>query len=250
MLTTDEKNRYFRQLILPAFGEENQLKLKAAKVLVIGAGGLGSSALFYLASSGIGTIGIVDNDSVEISNLQRQILHFTNDIGVKKTESARLKLTALNPNVEIKIHNLFFNESNADGIIQAYDFVLDCTDNFETKILINSFCVKNKKPFCHAGVLEYQGQLMTIIPHETACYKCVFEDEPPVNNSKAIIGVVPGIIGVLQAAEAIKFILNLGDLLTDTLLVYDFLNADFRKIKVKKNDSCEVCGENLVPPLL
>ena len=241
-LNADEKNRYFRQLILPDFGEEKQLKLKAAKVLVIGAGGLGSSAIFYLASTGIGTIGIVDNDKVEISNLQRQILHFSSDIGIKKIESAKMKISDLNPSIDIKIYDAFFDEHKADEIIKKYDFVLDCTDNFASKNFINSVCVKQNKPFSHAGVLEYQGQVMTIIPHKTACYKCLFSDEPPVNNSKAIIGVVPGIVGILQAAEAIKFFLNLGDLLTDSLLVYDFLRADFRKIKIKKNDGCSVCG--------
>ena len=243
MLNIDEKNRYFRQLILPNFGEENQLKLKAAKVLVIGAGGLGSSVLFHLASSGIGTIGIVDNDCVEISNLQRQILHFTSDISIKKTESAARKLKDLNPSVDIKIYDTFFDESNAAEILKDYDFVLDCTDNFASKVLMNSVCVQHKKPFCHAGVLEYQGQLMTVIPSVTACYKCVFTEQPPVNISKAIIGAVPGIVGTLQAAEAIKFVLGLGDLLTDSLLVYDFLKADFRKIKVKKNEKCDVCGK-------
>jgi molybdopterin/thiamine biosynthesis adenylyltransferase len=242
MLNLDEKNRYFRQLILPDFGEKNQLKLKKAKVLVIGAGGLGSSAIFYLSASGVGTIGIVDNDSVEISNLQRQILHFTRDIGIKKTESAEKKLKNLNPNINIKTYQLFFDESTADEIIKDYDFVLDCTDNFDSKIFINSVCIKHKKPFCHAGILEYQGQIMTIIPNETACYKCVFSEQPPVNNSKAVIGVVPAIIGALQAGEAIKFILNLGDLLTDKILVYDFLRSDFRKINVKKNLRCEVCS--------
>jgi molybdopterin/thiamine biosynthesis adenylyltransferase len=238
MLTNQDKLRYARNLLLPNFGESSQQKLKQSKVLVIGTGGLGSAALYYLAAAGIGNIGIIDFDVVDISNLQRQILHSTNDLGRKKVDSASEKLKALNPEINIKTYDFFFDQ---EIILEDYDIVLDCTDNFTSKKFINQACVKLKKPLIHAGILEYSGQIMTIIPNETACYNCVFDEEPPVNPSKAVIGAVAGILGILQAAEAIKYLTGLGDLLTNKLFVYDFLKTDFRKIEIKKNKGCSVC---------
>jgi molybdopterin-synthase adenylyltransferase len=242
-LTDKQKQRYARNLVLPDFGEIGQEKLLNAKVLVIGAGGLGSPAIFYLASAGIGTIGIIDGDVVEISNLQRQILHFTDDINNIKVESAKEKIKKLNPDINIKTYNEIFNKTNADKILKDYDFVLDCTDNIESKFFINDACVANNKPFSHAGISEFEGQLITIIPGETACYRCIFHSEPKGFIKKlGVPGFVPGVVGTIQATEAVKFILGIGTLLTNTILKYNSLTMDFRKIQVKRNVECCSCG--------
>ncbi|MFC1485007.1 ThiF family adenylyltransferase [bacterium] len=238
----NEKKRYHRNIILPNFGEKGQEKLRRAKVLIIGIGGLGSPAALYLAANGVGTIGLVDNDSVDISNLQRQILHFSSDLKIKKVESAEQKLKNLNQNVTIKKYATTFDKKNASQIIEGYDFVLDCADNFESKLLINKTCIKSQIPFSHAGISEYKGQLITILPKKTACYKCAFPLDPPQNNNKAVLGVVPGVVGILQATEAIKYITNIGKLNTDKLLIYDSVSMDFRKVKVRKKETCAHCG--------
>lgn len=241
------KERYLRHLMLEDVGESGQKKLGNAKVLVIGAGGLGSPVCLYLAAAGIGRIGILDYDIVEISNLQRQILHATSDIGKAKIASAQYKMNNLNPNVVVDTYFEKLTTNNALTILQKYDFIIDATDNFAGKFLINDACVLLEKPFSHAGVLKYRGQTMTVLPHKSACFACAF-DEPPSKELNSIFraglfGVVPGIIGCIQASEAIKYILNLGELLTNTLLTMDIKTMDFRKVAIKQDLHCRICGK-------
>ncbi len=241
------KERYLRHLMLEDVGEEGQKKLTHAKVLVIGAGGLGSPVCLYLAAAGVGRIGILDYDIVEISNLQRQILHATSDIGKAKITSAQIKMNNINPNIIIDTYFEKLTIDNAMPILQNYDFIVDATDNFASKFLINDACVLLSKPFSHAGVLKYRGQTMTIVPHESACFACAF-DEPPAKELNTIFraglfGVVPGIIGCIQASEAIKYILNIGELLTNTLLTMDIKTMEFRKVPIKQDMQCRVCAK-------
>lgn len=245
-MNSNQIERYSRQISL--FGSAGQENLFSAKILVIGAGGLGSPATFYLAAAGIGKIGIVDGDKVDLSNLQRQILHSTDNLNQNKADSARKTLNSLNPDVKIITYNEKATSSNIKDIIrdQNYNFILDCTDNFESKFLINDACVELKKPFTHAGILHYGGQLMTYLPEKSACYRCVF-DEPPPNQifsaREGIFNVAAGIIGTLQASEALKFFLGVGNLLTNCLLTYNALNSEFRKVKIPRNKNCKICGE-------
>lgn len=229
------------------FGTRGQEKLFSGKVLVIGAGGLGSPATFYLAAAGVGQIGIVDGDKVDLSNLQRQILHATKDLNRCKVDSAKETLTALNPDAKIFTYNERAITDNIKDIIndRNYDFVLDCTDNFEAKFLINDACVKLKKSFTHAGILHYGGQLMTCLPSQSACYRCVFEEPPPAETfgREGIFNTVAGVIGTLQAAEALKYFLGVGELLTDCLLTYDALTARFRRVKISRNKNCRTCSK-------
>lgn len=248
-LTEEQNKRYSRQLVMKEIGVSGQEKLLSSKVLVIGAGGLGSPALMYLASAGVGTIGIVDGDVVDISNLQRQVIHTFDDIGKSKVESAGDKILKLNSDVRVKNYKTYVTSENILNLIEDYDFVLDCTDNFESKFLINDYCVKAEKPFCHAGVVGFEGQLMTCVPHKSPCYRCVFE-EPPKNGDVPLpkeIGVVSaacGVIGSLQAMEAINFILNKDNLLIGYMLIYNALDASFRKIKLpKQNPNCKACAK-------
>jgi len=240
-----QSNRYSRQISLSEIGLKGQKKLLSARVLVIGAGGLGSPACLYLAATGIGTIGIVDDDRVELSNLQRQIVHSTSDVGCRKTDSAFNKLSTLNPDIKIRKYNQRLNVSNAARIIRSYDFVIDATDNFETKFLIADICHKTGKPYSHGGVFRFIGQTMTVIPGKTACYRCIFE-QPPEDADNSIpqgpLGTVPGVIGTIQATEAIKYILGIGRLLTNHMLVYDSLGMNFRIIDMKQNKYCPLCG--------
>ncbi len=235
--------RYSRQILLQEINASGQKKLINSKILIIGLGGLGSPAAFYLTAAGIGRLGIVDSDKVELSNLQRQILHFSTDIGILKTVSAKNKLTKLNPNTTVIPYNLRITDKNIRSIIKDYDFILDCTDNFETKFLINDICVEMSKPFSHAGVIGFQGQTMTFVPGK-ACYRCIFKSPPEDTASCAeagILGTVAGIIGLVQATEAIKYILNTGKLLSNTILTFDALEFNFSKIKISKNPNC-VCN--------
>ena len=247
-LTDEQSKRYSRQLVIKEIGESGQLRLLSSSVLVIGAGGLGSPALMYLASAGVGTIGIADGDDVDISNLQRQIIHTVNDIGKAKVISAKEKINRINPDVEVKTYKTYVNSENITNLISDYDFVLDCTDNFESKFLINDYCVKAEKPFCHAGVVGFEGQLMTYIPHKSPCYRCIFEEVPndgdvPLPKEIGVISAACGVIGSLQAIEAIKFLLSSGELLCGYMLIYNALSAGFRKIKLPKhNPNCSACS--------
>lgn len=251
MAMTDEQiERYSRHIILKEVGAKGQRKLLNAKVLIIGAGGLGAPAAMYLAAAGVGHIGIVDADEVDLSNLQRQVIHTTQDLGKAKVKSAKETMVAINPDVEVTTYRMFVDASNIQELIRDYDFIIDGTDNFPAKFLINDACVIEKKPFSHAGIIRFQGQLMTYVPGEGPCYRCVFKNPPPKDavptcKQAGVIGAMAGTIGTLQAMEAIKYIIGKGDLLTGYLLTYDALKMEFRKIKLpKETKNCEVCGEN------
>lgn len=236
-MNNEQLDRYSRNILVKEIGFEGQKKLLSSKVLIVGAGGLGSPAAMYLAAAGIGTIGIADNDNVSLSNLQRQILHPTENLGKDKTVSAKETINKINPDVNVNIYSTFISSKNITDIIKEYDFIIDAVDNFETKFLINDACVINKKAFCHAGVVGFGGQLMTYVPGKSICYRCVFKEPPKEDcvqscRQNGILGAVAGVIGTLQAVEAIKYILNIGELLTGYLLVYDGLKADFRKVKL------------------
>ena len=248
-LSEEEKKRYARQLILKKFGEKGQLALKKSSVLVIGSGGLGSPICFYLAAAGVGHLGIADFDVVDDSNLQRQILHNTQDIGVMKVESAKNKLSALNPFIKIETFEEKVTAENIVDLINKFDFIIDGTDTFDSKYLINDACVMVGKPYSHGSVMQYDGQAMTVIPKKTACFRCVFEKKPeagsvPNASDVGVLGAVPGIVGSLQAVEAIKYIIGEGELLTDRLLIHDSLNMIFQTVKIKRNLKCPVCGDN------
>jgi len=248
-LTEQQIQRYSRHIILEEIGGEGQEKLLASKVLVIGLGGLGSPASLYLAAAGIGTIGIMDADNVDLTNLQRQIIHHTDDVGRKKVVSAKNKILAINPDITVKTYQQRAMAANVREIIREYDFVIDGTDNFPAKFLINDACYFEKVPFSHAGILRFEGQLMTVLPGRSACYRCVFAAPPPAGavsscSQAGVLGVLAGVIGSLQATEAVKCLLGIGDLLTDTLLTYSALTMDFRKISLKRNPNCPICGKN------
>ncbi|MHC4265688.1 MAG: HesA/MoeB/ThiF family protein [Planctomycetota bacterium] len=247
-LNEQQIERYSRNIILKEIGGAGQEKLLSSRVLIIGAGGLGSSSALYLAAAGIGTMGIVDSDKVELTNLHRQIIYNTSDIGEEKVVSAEKRIKALNPDVNINVYNLRLRAENISPVIRDYDFIIDGTDNFPSKFLINDACYFEKIPFCHAGVLTFYGQLLTVIPGQTTCYRCIFKEPPPANavpscSQAGILGVLPGVIGSLQATEAIKYLLDLGDPLTDTLLNYNALTMKFRKTELKPNPKCPLCGE-------
>lgn len=246
-LKKEQMERYKRHILLKNIGVEGQKKIIEGKVIIIGAGGLGSPVSLYLSAAGVGTIGIVDPDSVDLSNLQRQVIHFTEDINIAKIKSAALKMKAINPEVKIKTYHEYVKADNIIEIIRGYDFVVDCTDNFSTKFLINDACISEKIPYSHGGILEYKGQAMTIIPGKTACYRCVFDKPPSITipaSQFGVLGAIAGILGSIQATEALKFLLKEGQLLTDILLSFDALNMNFKKIKFRKRKNCAVCGEN------
>lgn len=251
--TPDQMRRYERHFSLSGVGFQGQLKLRDAKVLVVGAGGLGSPALLYLASAGVGTLGVADGDEVDLTNLQRQVIHFTDDVGKLKTLSAKEKIAALNPDVKVVEHREFLNASNIAGVIAGYDFVVEGCDNFATKFLVNDACVLARKPFSHAGMLRFEGQTFTYVPGDgkspgSRCYRCLFREPPPVGSvpncaDAGILGMLPGILGSIQAAEAVKYFLGLGDLLTDRLLIFDALAMRFREIRGGRDPGCPVCGD-------
>ncbi len=246
-LTKEQIERYSRHIILERVGGAGQEKLLESSVLIVGAGGLGSPAGLYLAAAGIGTIGIVDADRVDLTNLQRQIIHYTADVGREKVVSAADKIKALNPDVAVKTYRQWAKADNFRQIIREYDFVIDGTDNFAAKFLVNDACYFERKPFSHAGILRFDGQLMTVIPGRTACYRCVFHSPPPPGSvpscsQAGVLGVLAGVIGSLQATEAIKFLLGIGELLTDTLLSYSGLTMEFRKKQLRRNPDCPLCG--------
>lgn len=248
-LTEEQIERYSRHLMLEQVGGAGQEKLLSSKVLIVGAGGLGSPAALYLAAAGVGTIGIVDADKVELTNLHRQIIHHTSDLGVEKVKSAETKMRAINPDVIVRTYHRRAKADNIREIIREYNFVIDATDNFAAKFLINDACYFEKIPFSHAGVLRFDGQLITVLPGETTCYRCIFNAPPPVgavppSSQAGLLGVLPGVIGTLQATEAIKYLLRIGDLLTNTLLTYNVLTMEFRKVRFKRNPNCPLCGPN------
>ncbi len=246
MLTNDQEKRYNRQLIINDIGRAGQQKLLKAKILIIGAGGLGSPAILYLAAAGVGTIGVADRDKVELSNLQRQIIHKTSDINHPKVNSAQNSVIDLNPDVKVITYETKVGIENLTTIAANYDFVIDATDNFTSKFVINDVCVAQEKAYSHAGVLNFLGQTFTYSPGNT-CLRCFIKEPPgkgdtPDPAEEGIIGFVPGIMGSIQAGEAIRFILKAGSLLTDRLLYFDSLNMNFRNITLKRDKSCPACG--------
>lgn len=247
-LTKNQIERYSRHIKLEEIGEAGQEKLINSRILVIGAGALGSSCLLYLAGAGIGTIGIADQDVVSLSNLQRQIIHTTEGVGESKLESAKKAMLALNPEINIILHEGFVTGANINEIISDYDFIIDCTDNFTSKFLINDACVLNKKPYCHAGVLRFGGQLMTYVPGKGPCLRCILGDIPNEADSigsetLGIMGAIAGIVGCYEALEAIKYLTNTGELLTGKLSVIDGLTMNHKQIKLPAtNPDCPLCN--------
>ena len=241
MLTEEERERYDRQIRIREIGEEGQEKLKRAKVIIAGSGGLGSPAAIYLAVAGVGTIGIVDYDRVELSNLNRQILHWDKDIGRSKVDSAIEKLSQLNQGVKIEAMEETINEANISRLVAGFDLIVDGLDSLPTRYLLNRAAIENNIPFIHGTVYGFEGRAMTIIPGKTACLKCVYRGLIPPGKCPAI-GVIPAVIGCIQATEVIKYIMGIGKLLTNRLLVYDGLTMKFTELTVKRDPNCEHCG--------
>jgi adenylyltransferase/sulfurtransferase len=249
-LSEAQFERYARHLVLDEVGEEGQQKLLQSRVLVIGAGGLGSPLLLYLAAAGVGALGVVDNDHVDLSNLQRQIIHATESVGVPKVESARRTLAHINPEVKIETHALRLDENNAAALVGQYDLVADGSDNFATRYLLNDVCYRLKKPLIGAALSPFDGQLSTFKaylgpPHP--CYRCLFREPPPPDSvprceTAGILGVIAGVMGTLQATEVLKELLGIGESLSGTLLVYDALRTGFHSIKLPRDPDCPTCG--------
>jgi len=245
-LTKHHRERFRHQITIPEFGETGQTRLLRSRVLIVGLGGLGSPALYYLAACGVGEIGIMDADRVELSNLQRQILHGDEDIGKEKTLSARESIMRLRPDIRLILYPFRITAANASEIIDRYDFVIEATDNFDSKFLINDVCVGLGKPYSHAGIAGMCGQTMTVVPGKGPCFRCVFDEIPTPGTVKTpsetgVFGTVPGIFGVIQATEAIKYLINRGSLLTGRLLTWDALSMTFREIKLPQDLRCNVC---------
>lgn len=246
-LSPEQRRRYDRHVILDGFGRKAQLQLLQSKVLIVGVGGLGSPAAMYLAAAGVGHIGLVDGDFVSVTNLQRQVLYTSNDTGHPKTEVAAERLKAMNPDVEVTIHDTFLNEQNALELIGAYDFVVEGTDNFSSKYLVNDACVMLGKGFVIGGINRFAGQVMTHMPG-TACYRCLFPEPPAIADVETcsmvgVLGPLAGIIGTVQATEAIKCLTDVGKPLTDCLLTLDALTMEWRRFDMKKDDGCALCGK-------
>jgi molybdopterin/thiamine biosynthesis adenylyltransferase/rhodanese-related sulfurtransferase len=250
VLNPEQRNRYSRHLLLPEVGEEGQLKLLDAKVLLLGAGGLGSPAALYLAAAGVGTIGIIDMDVVDESNLQRQILHNIDRIGDRKVDSAKKTLTALNPDVNVVAHDTRLGADNVIELLSQYDLVVDGADNFPSRYLLNDASLKTGTPVVHGSIFRFEGQATVFKPYDGPCYRCFIPEPPPAELAPScaeagVLGVLPGIIGSIQAMEAIKLILDLGESLSGRLLVYDALEEDFRKYKINRDPNCPACS---LPP--
>ena len=248
MLTQDEEARYARQIIIPEIGREGQRKLKSSKILIVGAGGLGSPAAMYLACAGVGTIGLVDEDSVSLSNLQRQILYDLDSVGTKKVESAKRTLRRLNPNVNVVTYNERLAKERAENIIAGYDLVVDAVDNLETRYLVNDTCVALKKPLVEAGVMRFDGMILTILPGRGPCFRCVFPSHPPQDvfgkaGEMGIFGAIPGIVGCMEALEAVKVILGIGEPLVGRLLLFSGLDMTWHEIKASPDQNCPVCNK-------
>ncbi|MDQ6661461.1 MAG: molybdopterin-synthase adenylyltransferase MoeB [Chloroflexota bacterium] len=248
-LTEAQAKRYSRHLLVPEVGEEGQIKLLDSRVLLIGAGGLGSPAAYYLAAAGVGTIGIIDADVVDDSNLQRQILHNTERIGQYKAESARQTIEALNPDVKVITHIERLDETNVARIIADYDVILDGTDNFPTRYLLNDAALLAGKPVVHGSVFRFEGQLTVFKPYEGPCYRCLYPEPPPAELAPScaeagVLGVLPGIIGILQATETLKLLLEIGEPLVGRLLMYDALSGEFNELRLYRDPNCPACGEH------
>jgi molybdopterin/thiamine biosynthesis adenylyltransferase len=246
----EQITRYSRHILLQDIGVEGQEKINAGKALIVGAGGLGSPVALYLAAAGVGTLGIIDGDVVDLSNLQRQIIHFTEDVNKPKVLSAKEKINRLNPDVNVLTYQTFLTSENAFEIIKEYDFIIDGTDNFPVKFLINDACVLAKKPFSHGGILRFDGQTMTYVPG-TACYRCLFHSPPPPNavptcSQAGVLGAIAGMLGTIQAAEALKYLTGSGELLTDKLLSFNAKTMAFRTVKTKRSEKCPICGSQKV----
>lgn len=248
MLTVEQKRRYNRHLILDGIGPEGQQRLLDARVLIVGAGGLGSPVALYLAAAGVGTLGIADGDMVSVTNLQRQVIHRTEDVGRPKVDSAEDRIHALNPDVRVIKYDEYLTEDTLLDIVRQYDFIIDGTDNFAIKYLINDACVMAGKAFCMGGINRYQGQLMTHVPG-TACYRCLFPEPPAQQEVETcsmvgVLGSIAGICGTLQATEAIKYIVGTGTLLTNALLTFDALTMQFHRFEFGHDSNCAMCGEH------
>ena len=248
-LTPDQRRRYSRHLLLPEVGEAGQQKLLAAQELLVGAGGLGSPAALYLAAAGVGTLGVVDADTVDDSNLQRQVIHTTDRVGMPKVESARLTIGALNPDVRVIEHELLLTKENVLDLFARYDVILDGTDNFATRYLINDACVLLKKPNVHGSIFRFEGQATTFLAGEGPCYRCLFPEPPPPELAPScaeagVLGLLPGTIGLIQATDVAKLILGVGEPLVGRLLTYDALGTTFRELKLSRDPQCPMCGPN------
>src|SRR5579864_9314132 len=248
-LSQSEVARYSRHLIMPEVGMEGQKKLKAAKILLIGAGGLGSPLGLYLAAAGVGRIGLVDFDVVDFSNLQRQVLHGTPDVGRPKLQSARDRLHAINPEVKVDLYETKLSSANAFDILQPYDLVIDGTDNFPTRYLVNDACVLLRKPNVYGSIFRFDGQASVFVPFQGPCYRCLYPEPPPPGEVPScaeggVLGILPGLIGCIQATEAVKLILGRGEPLIGRLLLYDALAMRYQEFKVKRNPRCPLCGDH------
>lgn len=247
---TDEQiTRYSRHILLPEVGGKGQKKIAQARILIVGVGGLGSPAALYLAAAGVGTLGLIDSDVVDLSNLQRQVIHHTPDVGRPKVLSAKEKIQALNPDVKVVLHEERFMARNALDLVRDYSVVIDGVDNFPAKFLINDACYLGGKPLVHGGILRFDGRVTTIIPKQSACYRCVFKEPPPPGlvascQEAGVIGVLAGVIGTIQATEALKLVLGIGRPLTDRMLDFDARQMRFREIAVKRNPRCPLCGDH------
>jgi molybdopterin/thiamine biosynthesis adenylyltransferase/rhodanese-related sulfurtransferase len=248
-MTAEQRDRYSRHTLLPEVGVDGQLKMLNAKVLLIGAGGLGAPTALYLAAAGIGTIGLVDDDVVDASNLQRQVIHNTERIGTPKTQSARLTIEALNPDVNVVEHNLRMTSSNIVELLSDYDVIVDGADNFPTRYLLNDASVRLRKPVVSASILSFDGQISTFVPFEGPCYRCLYPTPPPAElapscSANGVLGVMAGQMGLLQANEVLKLVLGIGEPLIGRLLLYEALSTRFTELKVRRDPECPICGEN------
>ncbi len=247
--TDNQIERYSRQIILPQVGAEGQARLLNARVLLIGAGGLGSPCAYYLAAAGVGHLTVVDADRVELNNLQRQIVHSTSTVGEYKVDSAKARLEDLNTDVTVTTVNERVTSANVQPLVEQHDIVVDGSDNFPTRYLMNDVCVLTSTPLVHGGIYRFDGQAFTILPHEGPCYRCLFPEPPPPDlvpscQEGGILGVVAGMIGVVQANEVLKFLLGAGDLLVGRLLVFNALQTSFRTVNLRRSPDCPVCGDH------
>ncbi len=250
-LSQDQKQRYSRHLLIPEVGSAGQARLLASRALIIGAGGLGSPAALYLAAAGVGTIGLVDFDIVDVSNLQRQIVHTTARVGERKVESASVAIKALNPEIEVVAHEEMLGAANVERIIAGYDVILDGTDTFETRYILNDAAVAAGIPVIHASVFRFEGQLTTFVPYEGPCYRCLYPTPPPPElapgcSVAGVLGVVPGILGLLQTNEALKVLLGIGNTLAGRLLLFDALETEFTELQLRRDPRCPVCSDEAV----